>query len=44
MVRVVIVNVEVTLTPKNPDFEPIVITADFEADVVVIAEFLSVLG
>lgn len=39
-----LVNVEVTLRPKNPSFEPIVIEADYEADVSVVAEFLSVLG
>jgi hypothetical protein len=39
-----VVNVTITLSPKNPEFEPIVITADYEADVAVVAEFLSVLG
>ena len=39
-----LVNVEITLSSINPDYEPIVITADYEADIAVIAEFLSVLG
>jgi hypothetical protein len=37
-------HVEVTLEPVNPDFEPIVLAADEDADVAVVAEFLSVLG
>lgn len=39
-----LVNVQVTLSPKNPDFTPIIVTPDYEADVAVVAEFLSVLG
>ena len=37
-------HLEVTLEPINPGFEPIVITADEDADIAVVAEFVSVLG
>ena len=39
-----LVNVKITLSSLNPDYEPIEISADYEADIAVIAEFLSVLG
>lgn len=37
-------HIEVTLEPANADFEPIVIAADEDADVAVVAELVSVLG
>lgn|GEM_PF-2192457 len=35
---------EVILEPANPEFEPIVIAADEDADVAVVAELVSVLA
>lgn len=35
---------KITLRPKNPDFEPIVLTCDDEGQVSVIAECTEVLG
>jgi len=35
---------EITLSPLNPDFEPIMLTPESEGDVVVIAEWIGVLG
>lgn len=37
-------HIQVTLKPENPDFEPIVIQAEDEAEVAVVAEFLEALG
>ena len=37
-------NIRVTLSPENPDYEPMELTPAFEHDVLVIAEFVSVLG
>ena len=37
-------HVEVILEATSPEFEPIVIAADGDADVAVVAEFLGVLG
>ena len=37
-------HVSVTLSPRNPDFEPIVLTVEDEAEVRVIAELVAVLG
>ena len=36
-------NVIVHLLPENPDYEPIVLTAILEGDVLVVAEFVEVL-
>jgi SOS-response transcriptional repressor LexA len=38
-----LVNTLVTLSPENPDYDPIELTPEFEHDVLVIAEFVSVL-
>ena len=35
---------EITLSPLNPDFEPIALTPQSEGDVQVIAEWIGVLG
>ena len=37
-------HVQITLKPKNPEFEPIVLTPEEEGQVMVIAEFVSVIG
>lgn len=37
-------HVQITLKPENPAYEPIVIRAEDEADVAVVAEFLEVVG
>ena len=37
-------HVEITLEPLNPDFDPIVIAADEEAGIGVVAEVVEVLG
>src|SRR5262249_12042806 len=38
-----LVNVSVTLAPENSEFEPIVLTPEFEDEVQVVAQLLSVL-
>lgn len=35
---------KITLAPLNPEFQPIVLTAEFEDEVKVVAEFIAVLG
>ncbi|MDE2762919.1 MAG: hypothetical protein OXQ94_00540 [Gemmatimonadota bacterium] len=37
-------HVEITLEPVNPDFDPIVIGADDEGGIGVVAELIEVLG